>query len=221
MVVQDITRERDAEIERSKELLARAAPKNTPNSRSHPKRPFGMDDPKMTEVIKFYEDMSNLLVTNVKFEHPSDSEEADVIFHCIYTYYEMTRRADDIEGDRIGEKSWFLKRFTGSLLIVALPIGIVFTMRIFNGFGGPNGEPASEDDFIHRRIKYAPLHLDKEPETFVKALEFMGDSFTFPCAQQGLFLNSLREKIRDATKDPSEPGSDIEGMEAEDRDPQS
>ena len=67
-----------------------------------------MDDPKMTEVIKFYEDMSNLLVTNVKFEHTPDSEEPEVIFHCIYTYYEMTRRADDIEGERIGEKSLFL-----------------------------------------------------------------------------------------------------------------
>ncbi|KAG8217610.1 hypothetical protein J3R82DRAFT_5761 [Butyriboletus roseoflavus] len=194
-LVQDAIRERDAEIERSKELLARVAPKGTPNSRSHTKRPFGMDDPKMTEVIKFYEDMSNLLVTNVKFEHAPDSEEPEVIFHCIYTYYEMIRRADDIEGERIGEKS------------------IVFTMRIFNGFGGPNGEPASEDDFIHRRIKYTPLHLDKEPEAFVKGLEYMGESFTFACAQQGLFLNSLREKIRDAAKDASESASDIGEMD--------
>lgn len=166
----------------------------------------------MTEVIKFYEDMSNLLVTNVRFEHSPDSEEPEVIFHCIYTYYEMTRRADDIEGERIGEKSWFLEQ---SVLVYRsptshLPIGIVFTMRIFNGFGGPNGEPASEDDFIHRRIKYTPLHLDKEPEAFVKGLEYIGDSFTFPCAQQGLFLNSLCEKIRDAAKDTSESGSDIE-----------
>ena len=48
----------------------------------------------------------------------------------------------------------------------------------------------------------------------------MGDSFTFPCAQQGLFLNSLHEKIRDATKDASGSGSDIEGMEVGDRDSQ-
>ncbi|KAF8136468.1 hypothetical protein EV363DRAFT_1294090 [Boletus edulis] len=116
--VQDAIRERDAEIERSKELLARAAPKGTPISRPHSKRPFGMDDPKMTETCL------NLLVAGVKFEHAPDSEEPDVIFHCVYTYYEMTRRADDIEGERIG---------------------INFTMRIFNGFGGPNGEPASEE----------------------------------------------------------------------------
>lgn len=63
----------------------------------------------MTEVIKFYEDMSNLLVTNIKFEHASDSEEPDVVFHCIYTYYEMTRRDDDIEGERINEKSSFFR----------------------------------------------------------------------------------------------------------------
>ncbi|KAF9246422.1 hypothetical protein BU15DRAFT_70516 [Melanogaster broomeanus] len=198
--VQDANRERDTEIQRSKELLARAAPKGTPsNSRSHTRRPFGADDPKITEVIKFYEDMSNLLVTNVKFETVPDEEEPEVIFHCIYTYFEMTRRAEDIEGERIGEKS------------------IVFTMRIFNGFGGPNGEPVSEDDFIHRRIKYTPLHLDKEPESFVKGLEYMGDSFTFPCSQQGLFLNSLREKIRDVGKDTSESEVEVEEIEVEER----
>ncbi|KAG9318584.1 hypothetical protein JVU11DRAFT_676 [Chiua virens] len=198
-LVLDATRERDAEIERSKELLARAAPKGTPNSRPNAKRPFGTDDPK-TEVIKFYEDMSSLLVTNVKFEHQTNSDEPDVIFHCIYTYYEMTRGGVDVEGERTAEKS------------------IVFTMRVFNGFGGPNGEPVSEDDFVHPRIKYTPLHLDKEPEAFVKGLEFMGDSFTFPCAQQGLFLASLRERIRDAAKDASESGSEAGGMEGEDGD---
>ncbi|KAF9227809.1 hypothetical protein BS17DRAFT_774354 [Gyrodon lividus] len=201
-LVQDANHERDVEIERSKELLARAAPKGTPsNLRSHARRPFGTDDPKMIEVIKFYEDMSNLLVTNVKFETVPGSEEPEIIFHCIYTYFEMTRRADDIEGERIGEKS------------------IVFTMRIFNGFGGPNGEPASEDDFVHRRIKYTPLHLDKESVAFVAGLEYMGESFTFPCSQQGLFLNSLREKIRDIAKDASESEIEVEEIEVEERDP--
>lgn len=93
MIVRDAIRERDAEVERSKELLSRAAPKGTPNTRSHSRRPFGMDDPKTAEVIKFYEEMSNLLVTNVKFENGRYSEEPDVIFYCIYS-------PDD--------KSWFL-----------------------------------------------------------------------------------------------------------------
>ncbi|KAH7889586.1 hypothetical protein F5I97DRAFT_1802459 [Phlebopus sp. FC_14] len=195
--VRDALRERDAEIERSKDLLARVAPKSTPsNSRSHHRRPFSSEDPKITEVIKFYEDMSNLLVTNVKFEDAPDSDEQEVIFHCVYTFFEMTRRAEDIEGERIGEKS------------------IDFTMRIFNGYGGPNGEPASEDDFIHRRIKYTPLHLDKEPEAFVKGLQYMGDTFTFPCSQQGLFLNSLRDKIIEATKD-GEDEAEVEEIEVE------
>jgi len=146
--------------------------------------------------------MSNLLVTNVKFENGRHSEESDIIFYCIYTHFDIARRTDEIhaEGERTNEKS------------------IVFTMRVFRGFGGPDGEPASEDDFITRRVKYTPLELDREPEDFVKRLEYMADSFTFPSAQQALFLNSLREKIRDAT---SEPGSDMEGMEVEDPDSQS
>ncbi|KAL4067729.1 hypothetical protein J3A83DRAFT_4413426 [Scleroderma citrinum] len=180
-LVHDVTRERDAEVARSMELLARTGPKLAPvSSRSH--RQFGLEDPKITEVIKFYEDMSSLLVTNVKFDNVAGSDEQEVIFHCIYTYYEMTRGEDDIEGERLNEKS------------------IDFTMRIFNGYGGPNGEPMSDDDFVHRRIKYSPLHLDKEPESFVKGLAYMGDSFTFPCSQQGLFLNSLRDRMIDAMK---------------------
>lgn len=182
-LVREVTRERDAEIERSKELLARVAPKVPPtSSRSHQRRPMGADDPKITEVIKFYEEMSNLLVTNVKFEDVTGSDEQEVIFHCIYTYFEMARREDSVEGVRINEKS------------------IDFTMRIFNGYGGPNGEPISDDDFVHRRIKYTPLHLDKESDAFVEALSYMGESFTFPCSQQGLFLNSLRDRMVDAVK---------------------
>ncbi|KAI6028500.1 hypothetical protein F5J12DRAFT_960023 [Pisolithus orientalis] len=145
-------------------------------SRSQQRRPIGAEDPK-TEVIKFYEEMSNLLVTNVKFEDAPGSDEQEVTFHCVYTYFEMARREDSVEGERVNEKS------------------IGFTMCIFNGYGGPNGEPISDDDFVHRRIKYTPLHLDKEPDSFVEALSYMGESFTFPCSQQGLFLNSLRDRI--------------------------
>ncbi|KAI6005851.1 hypothetical protein EDD15DRAFT_2151411, partial [Pisolithus albus] len=180
-LVREVTRERDAEIERSKELLARVAPKVPPtSSRSHQRRPMGADDPKITEVIKFYEEMSNLLVTNVKFEDVTGSDEQEVIFHCIYTYFEMAH---------------ITKRH-----IHNAPLGIDFTMRIFNGYGGPNGEPISDDDFVHRRIKYTPLHLDKESDAFVEALSYMGESFTFPCSQQGLFLNSLRDRMVDAVK---------------------
>lgn len=95
-----------AEIERSKELLSRATSKSALNSsRPHQRRQLGTDDPKVKEVIKFYEDMSSLLVTNVKFEDIPDSDEHDIVFHCIYTHYEMTRRDDDVEGERTNEKS--------------------------------------------------------------------------------------------------------------------
>lgn len=195
-LVNDVTRERDAEIARSTELLTRTGSKAVPtSSRSHQRRQFGSEDPKIIEVIKFYEDMSSLLVTNVKFEDIPGSDEQEIVFHCIYTYYEMTRSDDDIEGERLNEKS------------------IYFTMRIFNGYGGPNGEPMSDDDFVHRRIKYSPLHLDKESESFVKGLSYMGDSFTFPCSQQGLFLNSLRDRIIDAVKGTRDSEDDVAILE--------
>jgi len=212
-IVNDVTRERDAEIARSKELLARTGSKTVPtSSRSHQRRQFGSEDPKIIEVIKFYEDMSSLLVTNVKFEDIPGSDEQEIVFHCIYTYYEMTRSDDDIEGERLHEKS---KRniVVKTQLCSCAFAGIYFTMRIFNGYGGPNGEPMSDDDFVHRRIKYSPLHLDKEAESFVNGLSYMGDSFTFPCSQQGLFLNSLRDRIVDAVKGTGDSEDDVAILE--------
>ena len=210
-IVHDVTRERDAEITRSKELLSRAGSKAASmTSRSNQHRQYGSDDRKLIEVIKFYENMTSLLVTNVKFEDIPGLDEQEIIFHCIYTYYEMTRRDDDIEGERLNEKSnWNFLGIAVSQICSCGFTGINFTMRIFNGYGGPNGEPMGDDDFIHRRIKYSPNHLDNEPESFVKGLAYMGDSFTFPCSQQGLFLNSLRDRIMDAVKGPEEDEDDI------------
>ncbi|KAF9265599.1 hypothetical protein L218DRAFT_148762 [Marasmius fiardii PR-910] len=46
---------------------------------------LGSDDPKNTQVIKFYEDLTNLLVTNMK-PIPAQSKEEDWSLTCIYSY---------------------------------------------------------------------------------------------------------------------------------------
>ncbi|KAH7908873.1 hypothetical protein BJ138DRAFT_1090466 [Hygrophoropsis aurantiaca] len=79
--------ELDAEIERSKELLSKA-------SRYQPGLPR-LDESKNTELIKFYEDTSNLLVTNVRHEPNPDATQDDTIFTCIYTYVSSTAREDE------------------------------------------------------------------------------------------------------------------------------
>ncbi|KAH7926644.1 hypothetical protein BV22DRAFT_1032643 [Leucogyrophana mollusca] len=106
--------ELDAEIERSKELIAKAS-RNPPPSvtRSQPRKPFGNEDPKNTEVIKFYEDISNLLVTSLRFEPNPEAAQDDTIFTCVYTYvssesrdeeksitFTLRMHGDDAEDDR-------------------------------------------------------------------------------------------------------------------------
>ncbi|KAL0573374.1 hypothetical protein V5O48_008593 [Marasmius crinis-equi] len=46
---------------------------------------LGSDDPKHTEVIKFYEDTTNLLIPNMKVQ-PGNSGKDDWVLTCVYSY---------------------------------------------------------------------------------------------------------------------------------------
>lgn len=94
------------EIERSKELLEKASQK--PPDSVH--RPYGgrvigpSDDPKMTEVVRFYEDLTNLLVTDVKPQPARYLHVEDWLLTCIYSYR-------DVVSQKVPSKSAFLSAF--------------------------------------------------------------------------------------------------------------
>ena len=74
----------NAEIERSKTLAAR----NPPPSITRPghSRPGNKpDDPKQAAVWKLYEDMTSIIVVQVRFEKGLHPHEKDVLFDCVYT----------------------------------------------------------------------------------------------------------------------------------------
>jgi len=96
--VKDVRIELDAEIARSKELLARQPPQN-----SHPSRTDV--DSKHAAAIRFYEDFSNLLVLSIKFEHRGGVDD-DVLYTCMYTHV-GTVKDDDTEAWEQIEKSMF------------------------------------------------------------------------------------------------------------------
>jgi hypothetical protein len=48
-----------------------------------------VDDPKQVEIIKFYEDLTNLLVPSMKFQPAKDSGLDEWTFTCIYTYMDV------------------------------------------------------------------------------------------------------------------------------------
>lgn len=89
-----------AEIERSKTLADKSirTPQVAPRSRM---AGAAFEDPKNAEVIRFYEDLTNLLVTSMKHQTSHRPGADEWILKCIYTYSE-----DDIATDAL-QKSMF------------------------------------------------------------------------------------------------------------------
>lgn len=108
----DVRYELNAEIERSKTLASKAIRSQPPGSGSRGRIRggggiLGADDPRNAAVIKFYEDLTNLLVPNLKFEPGKYLGLEETCFTCIYTYMDLTKTHND-ESERGEEKSKFL-----------------------------------------------------------------------------------------------------------------
>ena len=86
--------ELNMEIERSKELLEKASqklPDSVPRSRGG--RIVGQsEDPKMAEVVRFYEDLTNLLVTDVKPQPARYLHFEDWLLTCVYSYRDVVSK---------------------------------------------------------------------------------------------------------------------------------
>jgi hypothetical protein len=65
---------------------------------------LGADEPKNTAVIKFYEDLTNLLVPGLRFEPGKYLNQEETCFTCIYTYMDLERNEEAGKGL---EKSMF------------------------------------------------------------------------------------------------------------------
>jgi hypothetical protein len=83
------------EIERSKALSSKP-----PFPSSQKKTPVGIagENVKNTEVLRLYEDATNLLVTNVRYQKGLYFDYEDCILTCIYTYINQNSSSDDHEG---------------------------------------------------------------------------------------------------------------------------
>ncbi|KAF8643831.1 hypothetical protein AX16_008848 [Volvariella volvacea WC 439] len=93
----DLQAELNAEMERAR-VLAAKVPKNS-------QRGF-VDDPKQTQLIKFYEDLTNLLVTGLKYQKlTQDPNEKECwVFHCVYSY-----PPEEAAGDYIKDLNFTLR----------------------------------------------------------------------------------------------------------------
>jgi hypothetical protein len=82
-----LRQELDAEIQRSTILASKPGRGAAPPSRGRVgQNILGSDDPKYTEIIKFYEDVTNLLVTNMKTHPATYLDLQEWTFSCVFTY---------------------------------------------------------------------------------------------------------------------------------------
>jgi len=83
---QNLKLELHQEIERGKSIAIKVVRAPPSASRGRNGVLLGSDDPKHTEVIKFYEDLTNLLVPAIKMQAGKYLDLEEWIFTCIYTY---------------------------------------------------------------------------------------------------------------------------------------
>jgi len=171
------------EIQRSKGLALRNTIEHQARGRAQtrPTRP-STNNPKNTQVIKLYEDLTNLLVHNVKFQPSQYLDLEESCFSCIYTYVDLEDVADE------------KKRKSLNL-----------TLRFYHDLVDHSDTNAVTSlSQLREMVDYKPLELDKETEEFIEGLEFLGDSFTFKREQLPLFIDTLRRNLGDATQNGGE-----------------
>jgi hypothetical protein len=127
--------ELNLEIERSKELAIKVSRKAPAAARD---RPGGADDPKHAEVIRFYEDLTNLLVCSMKLQKANRFNLDEWVLSCIYSY--------EANSDPNVKKSVYIILFVRRTIIVTT---ICFRSELYapflsrvpwwfrSGFGGP------------------------------------------------------------------------------------
>jgi hypothetical protein len=86
--VDDLRYELQAEIERGKSLSSQKQPDSA--SRARRGRVLNQnEDPKMAEVVRFYEDLTNLLVTDIKPQPARYLQLEDWLLTCVYSHRDV------------------------------------------------------------------------------------------------------------------------------------
>ncbi|GLB34739.1 putative chromosome segregation protein [Lyophyllum shimeji] len=192
--VKDLRLELQTEIKRSTSLNAKLNQKQPLRSGGPVGRPGGVDDPRHAEVVRFYEDLSNLLVPNMKAQPGKYLDLEDWVLSCIYTFND-DEAADQ---DKAPNKS------------------LNFTLRCcYETPAGVDPETITSKDQLIPTVHFTPLELDKEPPEFVEKLDFLSAPFSFGRNQLPLFLRTIYGRMKEAVLDEAdgEDGDSVEIVE--------
>ncbi|PPQ64107.1 hypothetical protein CVT24_008924 [Panaeolus cyanescens] len=164
----DLRTELDAEIARSHSLAIKAQ-HHPPPSASRQKIAPTNDDPKFGTVIRFYEDLTNLIIPNMKMFPGKHMGMDEWHLTCYYTYKDVTSEAQPSKS-------------------------LSFTLRLCHEPSADIPDPKKKEDLVES-VQYIPLALDRETDEFVKSLDFLNAPFTFERDQLSLFIRTLHDTL--------------------------
>lgn len=204
VIVRMVNIELAAEVKRSKSLAATSS--RPPGSAQRGKRTTSAysDDPKTVQLIRFYEDVTDLLITAVRFDKCKfeANPEEDCILTCIYTYTK-----EDDPGEKQSDNTSLVDLILNSLNF--LSTGLNFTLRLCHD------EDAESKELVPA-VMYSPIELQKETPEFVAALDFLNAPFSFRKEQLQIFLKTLSEQITKAINGEDEEEEAEEEVEIRD-----
>ncbi|KAJ6502332.1 hypothetical protein C8R45DRAFT_616042 [Mycena sanguinolenta] len=174
----------EIKIERENSQKASRNPPSALRGRG-PNGVLGSDDPKHSELVKFYEDVTNLLVMDIKIHESKYLKLDECALTCLYTYVDKT-------GSPESKRS------------------LAFSLRFTYDPLDPDKPVESKDD-LDQAAQYNPMDVDKEGPEFNEALQFLNNGFTFPRKQLPLFFTSLVTNMKAACE--PESASDLEEEE--------
>ncbi|KAL1743475.1 hypothetical protein HDZ31DRAFT_83403 [Schizophyllum fasciatum] len=133
-----------------------------------------IDDPKPAVVLSFYEDLTNIIIPNVKPQAPQFLNEPEYDLHCIYTHAGTEEQA--------GSQNRSLE----------------FVLRLtYSVASGEEDKEIRARDQLVQSVQYTPVNLEKEKPDFVERLEFLNGVFTFQRDQLPLFLSTLQTRFKE------------------------
>lgn len=143
-------------------------------------------------TLQLYEDLTNFLIINVKFENSPYLGLVEKTYHCVCSLPN-------------GGKCALLVVSFACLLLTLQRVdtpALNFYLRVYHD---PDPELPDEEknnitskDQLIEQCKFIPIELDKETDTaFLERLDFLRNPFTFAKDQIDVFAKTLQDRLAD------------------------
>ncbi|KAJ3826450.1 hypothetical protein F5880DRAFT_1713603 [Lentinula raphanica] len=197
----------ELEIEKKNYMTLKA---KTPHAPARPQSTVvGLDGPSDVQLVRLYEDTTNLLVTRLKPQPSEYLNLDDWAATCIFTY----TSSNDARKHSMYSPTTIVQTTSSNRWLCFTDLNFVLTCR-WEKIDSENDAPVMSKNELQEMMYYEPMELDKESEEFVNRLQHMGTAFSFTRDQLALFLRTLYNTLDEALHDGN--AEDVD--EEEDRD---